>query len=138
MTLTPQQQYLEEQILSASPARLLTMLYDRLILDLKRAEAAQVAQNWPAATPQLLHAQEIIAELSRTLRTDGWDGAEGLLATYTYVSNSLVNANIHRNVDLTREALRLLEPLREAWHEAAATLTATPVVASSGGSLGLG
>ena len=36
-------QYLEDSVLSAPPARLLTMLYDRLLLDLGRAETAQQA-----------------------------------------------------------------------------------------------
>jgi flagellar protein FliS len=36
----------------------------------------------------------------------------------------LVNANIQRDPALTREAIELLEPLRQAWHEAAATVPA--------------
>ena len=42
-------QYLADSVLSAPPARLLTMLYDRLLLDLGRAETAQQAANWPVA-----------------------------------------------------------------------------------------
>lgn len=114
------QQYARDAILSASPARLLTMLYDRLLLDLRRGEAAQEAGDWERAGSQLLHAQEIIAELSATLRPDVWDGAEGLLGLYEYVRMALVSANIHRDVARTREAITLLAPLQEAWHAAAA------------------
>ncbi|WP_076261867.1 flagellar export chaperone FliS [Intrasporangium flavum] len=121
------QQYARDAILSASPARLLTMLYDRLLLDLRRAEAAQEASDWPAANTQLLHAQDIIAELSSTLRSDVWDGADGLRGLYEYVRMALVNANIHRDVARTREAITLLTPLQEAWHAAAGALQdATP------------
>ncbi|EMY34092.1 flagellar protein FliS [Arthrobacter crystallopoietes BAB-32] len=138
-------EYLRHQVLSATPAQLLVMLYDRLVLDLKRAEAAQTGQNWAVASEQLLHAQAIITELSSTLKTDAWDGADGLFATYTYVSSALMNANIHRDVELTREAIRLTIPLQEAWQEAAASLPGHASVSatlSSGnpisGSLGVG
>ncbi len=116
------QQYARDAILSASPARLLTMLYDRLLLDLRRAEAAQQAGDWQAANTQLLHAQDIIAELSATLRPDVWDGAEGLRGLYEYVRMALVSANIHRDVARTREAITLLMPLHEAWHAASGAL----------------
>ena len=118
-------QYNRDAILSAPPARLLTMLYDRLLLDLGRAETAQQAANWPVASENLLHGQAIIAELISSLKTDAWDGADGLLGLYNYAFTALVNANIQRDAALTREAIELLEPLRQAWHEAAAAI---PVV----------
>ena len=106
--------------MSASPARLVVMLYDRLMLDLGRAEAAQVAGDWGVARENLLHAQEIIGELSGSLDLDAWDGAEQLLGIYNYAGTALMNANIHRNVETTRECIALLEPLRQTWHAAAA------------------
>jgi flagellar protein FliS len=115
-------EYAEQAVLSATPVQLVTMLYDRLLLDLARAEKAQVGQEWAAASEQLLHAQAIIAELTSSLRVDVWDGGEGLLALYSYTSTALVNANVHRDVALTREVTGLLEPLRQAWHEAATSL----------------
>lgn len=126
------QQYARDAILSASPARLLTMLYDRLLLDLRRAEAAQEAADWETANAQLLHAQEIIAELSATLRTDVWDGADGLRSLYEYVRTALVGANIHRDVARTREAIMLLTPLHEAWHAAAVQESSAAAVAGAG------
>jgi flagellar protein FliS len=121
-----------DAVLSATPVRLLTMLYDRLLLDLGRAEQAQQAENWPVASEQLQHAQAILTELSGSLRLDVWDGADGLLALYTYVTNALVLANIHRDVARTREAIALLEPLRAAWHDAAAILPAQQPSPSTG------
>ena len=100
------------------------MLYDRLLLDLGRAETAQQGANWPVASENLLHAQAIVAELMSSLKTDAWDGADGLLGVYNYAFTALVNANIQRDPALTREAIDLLEPLRQAWHEAAAAIPA--------------
>lgn len=124
------QQYARDAILSASPARLLTMLYDRLLLDLRRAEAAQESADWQAASHQLLHAQDIVLELTTSLRPELWEGADRLRAIYEYVRMALVNANIHRDVARTREAIMLLVPLQEAWHAAAGDLN---TVASSTG-----
>jgi flagellar protein FliS len=125
-------QYTRDAILSASPARLLTMLYDRLLLDLRRAEAAQDTADWQTASDNLLHAQDIIAELSATLRPGGWNGADGLRALYDYVRVALVNANIHRDPARTREAIALLTPLQETWHTAA-DAPQTPVETVAGG-----
>jgi flagellar protein FliS len=126
------QQYTRDAILSASPARLLTMLYDRLLLDLRRAEAAQHASDWQTASDNLLHAQDIVAELSATLRPGVWNGADGLRALYEYVRVALVNANIHRDPARTREAIALLTPLQVTW-QAAADAPQTPAETVTGG-----
>ena len=125
-----------EAVLSATPVRLLTMLYDRLLLDLGRTEIAQNIEDWAVASENLLHAQAIVSELSTSLNQDAWEGGEGLFALYTYVSNALMSANIHRDVARTREAIALLEPLRQTWHEAAELLPAQPM-ARAGGEYGL-
>ena len=131
-------QYNRDAILSATPVRLLTMLYDRLLLDLGRTEAAQQVQGWTVASENLLHAQAIVAELTSSLNVEAWDGGEGLLALYAYVSNALISANIHRDIERTRESIALLEPLRQAWHEAAGMLPASTVSSTrAGGSLGI-
>ena len=125
-----------EAVLSATPVRLLTMLYDRLLLDLGRAEIAQNIEDWAVTSENLLHAQAIVAELSTSLNVEAWEGGEGLFALYTYVSNALMSANIHRDVARTREAIALLEPLRQTWHEAAALLPAQAMAAGAGGVYG--
>lgn len=121
--------YNRDAVLSASPARLLIMLYDRLLLDLQRAESAQVAAAWDTARTHLLHGQEIVAHLTATLKPDLWEGGPGLLSVYQFVSRSLVNANVYKDVARTRECIALLEPLRQAWQEAQ---TAVPAASSRG------
>jgi len=123
-------QYSTDAVLSASPVRLLTLLYDRLLLDLERAEHAGGRDDWSAFSSALQHGQAIIAELRSSLRTELWDGADGLLALYNYCTGLLVAANVGRRPDGVREAIELLEPLRQAWHEAAGQLSAG--VVSSG------
>ncbi|GLJ80210.1 flagellar export chaperone FliS [Microbacterium imperiale] len=116
--LRAQQRYREETILSASPARLVTLLYDRLLLDVERGEAAQRAGDWQRANSELQHAQQIVAELSGSL-TDDWAGSASLRAVYDYLARTLVGANIGRDPERTRECRDLIAPLRDAWHGAA-------------------
>jgi flagellar protein FliS len=129
--------YNRDSVLSASPARLLTMLYDRLLLDLARGEAALAGEQWPTAWEHLRHADQIVAELAGTLRVDLWDGAEGLLQLYGYLADLIVGGMIERDVDKVREAIALVEPLRETWHEAAAIASAGATSAEPGRDLGV-
>jgi len=122
--------FLRESVLSATPAQLVTMLYDRLLLDLARAEAAQVSEDWPTASASLVHAQDIVAELSSSLDVTAWKGGNDLLAIYAYLTKQLIAANVAHDVELTRECSRLLGPLRWAWLAAAQNLTA---VSGAGG-----
>lgn len=127
--------YNNDAILSAPPARLLTMLYDRLLLDLGRAQFAQETADWETARQNLLHAQAIVTELASSLRLDIWDGAADLLGIYNYAMQAMIGANIQRDVELTKECILLLEPLRQTWHQAA---EAIPVQLSEGRGRGLG
>lgn len=119
------QQYLEQQVGSASPAQLLTMLYDRLLVDIDRAAAAQDAGDAASAGPHLTHAQTIVAELNGSL-TDAWDGAAELRSIYTYLTSRLIAANIGRDRAATAECHDIVAPLREAWHQAARSTASVP------------
>lgn len=129
--------YNRDSVLSASPARLLTMLYDRLLLDLARGETALAAEQWPTAWENLRHADQIVAELAGTLRVDLWDGAEGLLQLYGYLADLIVGGMIERDVSKVREAIALAEPLRQTWHEAAALLPSAAAATGSARDLGV-
>lgn len=111
-------QYLEQQVASASPERLVTLLFDRLLVDVDRAIAAHDLDDARAAGGHLLHAQQIVTELMVSL-TDAWDGAADLRALYAYLHGRLVVANVSRDVATVRECRAVVEPLREAWHGAA-------------------
>ena len=128
--------YVASAVATVGPEKLLTMLYDRLLLDLNRAQAAQLNQDWQVASENLLHAQAIVSELTTSLNVEAWDGAEGLFAIYVYVQNALMSANVHRDVARTVECIGLLEPLRQTWHEAAEQLPAQSMGARIGGELG--
>jgi len=112
--------YVTDAVSTASPARLLTMLYDRLLLDLDRAGDALAAGT--PAREHLDHAQDVVAELMSTLDAGAWDGGERLMSIYGYVLSELLQAELTGDAERVTGCRRLLEPLAIAWHEAADAL----------------
>jgi flagellar protein FliS len=119
--------YVTNSISTASPQQLLVMLYDRLALDLERAEDALVAQDREAAHHQLVHAQQIVLELRASLKVELWDGGPRLAALYAWLVGELIQANLKGDVRRVRDCRKVVEPLRDAWREAAASLAAGAV-----------
>lgn len=111
--------YLSSAVTTASRPRLLVMLCDRLVLDVQRALDAQLTDDHHAAHINLLHAQDIVAELDTSLRADLWDGAAGLQALYRHLHGQLVKANVDRDFATTRHCLGLVSEIRDTWREAA-------------------
>jgi flagellar secretion chaperone FliS len=111
--------YLADTIHTASPGKLLMMLFDRLVLDLVRGEQALLADNRPEANAQLTHAQDIISELHMSLVMDAWAGAPALAQLYSFAVTELVNANVRGDAAQVASTRGLIEPLRDTWREAA-------------------
>ncbi|HEX8508794.1 MAG TPA: flagellar export chaperone FliS [Propionibacteriaceae bacterium] len=118
------ERYLADSTATASPGKLLVMLYDRLVRDLVQGEEALRAENRQQSSDSLLHAQEIILELRTTLTIDGWTGAPGLAALYGFLLTELIGANIRRDPDRVAACREIVEPLRDAWREAASIAAA--------------
>ncbi len=121
--------YVSDGAATATPAQLVTMLYDRLVLDLVRGEAAQRAGDREAGGKQLVHAQAIVLELMGGLRPDVWEGGASLMSIYTFVHGELISANVTADADRTAACRQLIEPLRDAWHTAAAEGSVADAVA---------
>lgn len=118
-----------DSLATASPQKLLVMLYDRLVLDLDRAEEKLLAGR--SAHAELVHAQDIVMELLSSLDTTVWDGAAGLASIYTYLHTQLVSANVRSDAALVAECRGHVVPLRDAWRQALASLTGAAATAST-------
>jgi flagellar protein FliS len=118
--------YLQDSVGTASPGRLLVMLYDRLVADLFQGEEALRADNRELSAERITHAQEIILELRTTLDVEAWSGAPGLASLYGFLLTELIQANVKRDADKVASCRALVEPLRDAWREAASLAAATP------------
>lgn len=120
----PRNRYLQDSVNTASPAKLLTMLYDRLVLDLMQGEEAIRAGQVENAHEKLSHAQDIVIELRVSLDVESWSGGPGLASLYSYLITELVGANIAKDADRVAVCRGFVEPLRDAWREAAAAAVA--------------
>ena len=129
--------YLADAVATAGPTRLLTMLYDRLLVDVDRGERALRTGERGEATGHLSHAQEIVTELMCSLDVELWDGAQNLLSIYTFLLRELVEASVSGDPERVAACRALIEPLHEAWNEAGQSLTPVPEMARTG-ELGVG
>lgn len=114
------QKYLAQQIMSASPAKLVAMLYERAITLLREAvraiEAGDIAQRWEANAK----ATEVISHLWGTLdRERGGEIAENLNQLYGFMMMRLTMVDVENNAQAAREVIGLLEPLLRSWQEIA-------------------
>jgi flagellar protein FliS len=115
----PRAAYMDASVATASPARLLVMLYERLVLDVRMALQAQQKGDHQEAHHQLVHAQDIILELRASLDVDAWEGGPGLASIYDFLHVQLIRANIKRDAATTESCLLLVEDLCATWREAA-------------------
>ncbi|HSU01362.1 MAG TPA: flagellar export chaperone FliS [Geodermatophilus sp.] len=121
-TASLRSRYLGDSVATASPQRILVMLYDRLVLDLERAEMALDTGDRTEAAAQIQHAQDIVFELRESLRVDAWEGGPRLAALYSWMITELVQAGVKRDRNRVAACRQIAEPLRDAWRQAAATL----------------
>lgn len=119
MNATARNAYVGGMVSTASPARLLVMLVDRLEADVTRAAELQERREFASASVELLHAQEIVLELRASLDHDAWDGAAGLDTIYAWVHSELIRANVGRDPQRTRDCLGIVSTLAQTWREAA-------------------
>lgn len=110
--------YISDAAETASPERLLVMLYDRLSTDLRVAAAAMEAGDHALTGKRLGNAIAIVLELQASLKVDLWDGAPQLNEIYGWLVTELMTASGCGDVMKVKDCSRVVEPLRDAWHEA--------------------
>lgn len=127
MTASPAQlRYLADAVNTASPAQRLVMLYDRLLLDIRRAGQAQQRGDTFEGATQLRHGQQIVAELRSSLRMDAWPGADNLASLYGFLLTELVELAAAEDQQRLDAVTEIVVGLRESWRQAAAQLAAPP------------
>ncbi len=112
-------QYLNNQIASASPEQLLLMLYDGAIRFTKLAIQAIEANDIPKRAYYVNKASAIISELDATLdHNQDASLAENLDALYHYLLKQLMNGNKDNDAAPLEETVDMLRDLRETWAKA--------------------
>ena len=107
-----------------SKPQLLVALYQRLCRDLVAAEAGIADRDFEATSRNLQHAQDIVLALEEALDRDAWAAAEQLGALYEYLYRRLLDANMTKDAATVRECRSHIEPLCDAWEQAANSVMA--------------
>ena len=111
--------YRQSQIDTASPGKLILMLYEGAIRFLNEAKEHLAEKDVEKASNRLLRAQDIVSELMMSLNMkEGGQIASNLYRLYDYVKWKLVESNVSKEAGPIDEAIRILASLKEAWEEA--------------------
>jgi len=113
------QSYKQTEIETASPGKLLLLLYDGALKRLNRAQENIREQRLEETHQELIRVQEILVELMLALDWKvGGDLAPRLHGLYDFMYRRLVEANVKRDPEMVGEVIQLLSTLREGWEEA--------------------
>ena len=114
--------YKRAAIMSASPERLILMLFDGALAAMNRAkdgfEIEDVKARNEAVHNSLIKAQNIFAELQRSLRIDkGGEFADNMFKLYDFYTMKLNEANFKKDPEPIDVVIRLFTEIRDAWSE---------------------
>ncbi len=108
--------YLESEILSADPVKLVRMLYRAAIEATAAARRHLAARQIAERSRQITKAWEILLELSRSLDRSAAGEIGGALAElYPYMQHLLLDANFQQIDQPLAEVEQLLTTLLEGW-----------------------
>jgi flagellar protein FliS len=109
----------ETSVDSASPHRLIALLFDGYMESLAAARGAMRQGQVEAKGKAIGRAARIVDEgLKAALNLrDGGQLAEDLRSLYEYLALRLTQANIRNDESILDECVSLVEPLRAAWKE---------------------
>ena len=117
--------YRETEVLTATPGQLVVLLYDHLLLSLRRARAAMDSRDLGLQSESLEKARNVLTELFVTLdRERGGEVAANLGALYSFLLGELVQVGIRSDAARLDRVAHMIGELREAF----AQVAATPVV----------
>jgi flagellar protein FliS len=118
---------IETGVTSASPHKLIVMLFDGALVSVNAAIMHMKAGNIPEKGAAISKAIMIIDSGLRAAldKKAGGEIAEGLDALYEYMGARLLQANLKNQVDILEEVQRLLGELRGAWNAIGASPAVT-------------
>lgn len=115
-----QSSYREMEILSASPDRLLLIVFDQLVVNLERARIAMERKDVELRVNSLRRARAIVTELMTTLDFDkGGPLASQLADIYQFMLYELVDVGQRGDVAVVTKLANIARNLREGFAGAA-------------------
>lgn len=114
------QNYLDHEVLTASPLKTVELIYRGAVDSIASARRYLRAGDIRRRSRAISKAMAIVTELSLALDYEkGGEMARNLAALYAYVEKLLIRANTEQSEPPLAEAERLLSTLLEAWTKCA-------------------
>jgi len=118
------QSYLDEEVLSANPLKLVELLYRGALDSITSARRFLRLGDIRARSRAINHTMEILVELARSLNHEaGGQVSRNLAELYAYMQTLLIEANTRQSDPPLAQTERLLSTLLEAWSESAKAVT---------------
>ena len=120
-TMDPVGSYKETQIKTATPGKLIVMLYDGAVkfINLALEHMNKKHTGYDKVSNYIIKAQDIVTELMVSLDFEkGGQIAKNLFGLYLYMNRRLIEANIQKEPGILNEVKTLLTELRSAWQTA--------------------
>lgn len=106
--------YGQNKVMTASPAELTLMLYEGAIKFCNKAIEGVKEKNIQKAHDNICKVENIIIEFQATL-DHKYEVAKDFDIIYDYIYRKLVEANMHKDVEVLEEVLSELRDLRDNW-----------------------
>lgn len=112
-------QYQTNNITTATPEKLMIMLFDGAIQFLQKAKTAIEEKNLQERSVNIESARKIIRELMRTIDLEnGNDVSKQLFRLYNRMAMKLIKANVSRNAGMIEEVVEDLTNIRWGFQKA--------------------
>ncbi|WP_102400957.1 flagellar export chaperone FliS [Haloimpatiens massiliensis] len=111
--------YKNNSVNFASKEQLLLMLVDGAVKFSKIARQAIVDKDVKKAHENIVKTQDIFYELMVTLDVNkGGEWAKNLVSVYQFIIDSLVQANLKKDLQIMNEVIPLIEEVKDMWEQA--------------------
>jgi flagellar secretion chaperone FliS len=108
--------YREREVLTAAPGRLVVIVFDHLLVNLRRARIAMEANNNPVRAESIAKAREAAMELLATTDVErGGTIANNLRSIYVYLIRELITLGNRNDVAKIDGFVRIVTDLRDAF-----------------------
>ncbi len=112
------QNYYEQSIYTASPAKLVEMLYSGALSFIEQAKNAIAEKDYITANTKIVRAEDIIVELNISLDLErGQEIATNLRDLYNYLYKRLLEANSKKDPKILDEVYHFVKELKDVWGE---------------------
>lgn len=111
-------EYLKQKVMSASSAELIVMLFEACIKNMKLAQIHLGKKDLSQTHECLTKAQTIIHELINCLDMN-YELSNNLLMLYEFLSNSMAEMNVNKDLTGMPDVLEVLESCKDTWQTVA-------------------